>query len=238
MTNIEEHPIFKTTSDLQNCISIYYGIRANSQSRKLEHINLWDVSQITDMTDLFKYVPNFNEDISSWNVSNVTIMEGMFKGAINFNQPLNEWNVSKVTNMDCMFKGATSFNQPLNDWDVSNVQNMRSMFENATSFNQPLNEWNVSNVNFMPNMFKGATSFNQSLNDWVLFEWGLRNNRKQIIAVFSSFDEDNLPNSLRIQKLPLPYPDADFAINPVNHVGYDTMTIDDINLEECCFLSK
>ena len=55
-------------------------------------------------------------EIGDWDVSNVTNMDDMFpyssKGAESFNQPLNKWDVSNVTNMDSMFAGATSFNQP------------------------------------------------------------------------------------------------------------------------------
>ena len=46
---------------------------------------------------------NFNEDISSWDVSNVTNMEDMFYSASSFNQPLEKWDVSNVTNMEYMF---------------------------------------------------------------------------------------------------------------------------------------
>ena len=57
-------------------------------------------------------------EINNWDVSNVTNMEEMFDEASSFNQPLNKWDVSKVTNMSFMFAGATSFNQPLNKWNV------------------------------------------------------------------------------------------------------------------------
>ena len=77
-------------------------------------------------------------EIGDWDVSNVTNMIQLFEGARSFNQPLNNWNVSNVTNMKFMFLDATSFNQPLNNWNVSNVTDMDSMFYEATSFNQPL----------------------------------------------------------------------------------------------------
>ena len=34
-------------------------------------IGLWDVSHVTDMSNLFKDKLYFNDDISKWNVSNV-----------------------------------------------------------------------------------------------------------------------------------------------------------------------
>ena len=58
-------------------------------------------------------------EINNWDVSNVTNMEEMFDEASSFNQPINKWDVSKVTNMSFMFAGASSFNQPLNNWNVS-----------------------------------------------------------------------------------------------------------------------
>ena len=38
----------------------------------------WDVSNVTDMSDMFKDADAFNGDISGWNVDNVTDMSGMF----------------------------------------------------------------------------------------------------------------------------------------------------------------
>jgi len=55
-----------------------------------------------------------NQPLNNWNVSKVTNMSEMFYGASSFNQPLNNWNVSNVKEMGYMFyRGANSFNQPL-----------------------------------------------------------------------------------------------------------------------------
>ena len=60
------------------------------------HPNLWDVSLITDMSELFAWngskLKFFNENISDWNVSNVTNMKQMFGTAEVFNQPIEKWN--------------------------------------------------------------------------------------------------------------------------------------------------
>jgi surface protein len=160
---------------------------------KDKQINQWNVSRVTDMSDLFKNEDNFNEPLNDWNVSNVINMNGMFadcyrfngllnkwnvsrvtnmgrmfERCFNFNHELNSWNVSNVTNMNNMFQGCHIFNQELNSWNVSNVTNMSSMFENCWDFNQPLNSWNVSNVLDMNMMFKYCADFNQPLNSWTI----------------------------------------------------------------------
>ena len=48
-----------------------YGVNTAQYGK---HISEWDVSQVTDMEELFKDKSSFNDDISSWNVSNVTSM--------------------------------------------------------------------------------------------------------------------------------------------------------------------
>ena len=154
------------TPNLKNVKDMSGAFAIDTNLSVFNNIDYWNVSNVTDMSDMFDDAMSFNQPLDNWNVSNVTDMSWMFNGARSFNQPLNNWNVSNVTNMSWMFSGATSFDQPLNNWNVSNVTNMASMFSDATSFNQPLNNWNVSNVTDMFWMFGGATSFNQPLNDW------------------------------------------------------------------------
>ena len=152
-------------------------------------------SGITDMSELFRDLAEFNEDISTWDVSNVTNMLAMFLGTLfnyplenweiskvtsmegmfiysSYNQPLNNWDVSNVTNMAAVFLGADSFNQPLDNWDVSNVTNMGQMFQLASSFNQHIGNWDVSNVTNMGNMFQDAISFNQDISGWCVEKIG------------------------------------------------------------------
>ncbi len=127
--------------------------------------NVWDVSNVTDMTLLFAFT-RFNRPVDNWDVSNVTVMEGVFEANAFFNQPLNTWNTSNVTDMRFMFDGAELFNQPLSNWNVSNVTEMTFMFAGATAFNQDISGWNVSSVEKMPLMFADATAFNQPIGIW------------------------------------------------------------------------
>ena len=130
------------------------------------HIELWDVSNVTDMAYMFASLVKFNQDISNWDVSNVTDMTLMFWQAELFNQPIGKWNVSNVNSMYGMFKNAESFNKPIGRWNVFNVIDMTYMFEDAKTFNQPLNDWDTSNVMDMNHMFAGAEQFNQPLHKW------------------------------------------------------------------------
>jgi hypothetical protein len=129
-------------------------------------IGTWDVSQVTDMSNLFSGLHYFNEPLKNWDVSSVRNMECMFKNAKSFNQRIDKWQVNNVTNMKEMFCGASSFNQNINYWNIRNVKNMDYMFSGAISFNQPLGFWNVIDVSSMVGMFKNASSFNQVIGQW------------------------------------------------------------------------
>lgn len=165
------------------------GAFANADLETINRMNEWDVSNVTDMSDMFHYAEFFNEDITDWDVSNVEDMSNMFAIANAFNQPIGNWDVSSVTDMSGMFieddflarpaaqnKGFNvteesdwdewGFDHPIGDWDVSNVTDMTGMFSGAFKFNQPIGDWDVSNVTEMSGIFAGAEFFNQPLNDW------------------------------------------------------------------------
>ena len=73
-------------------------------------MNDWDVSEVTEMIDLFKLKTIFNANISNWDTSSVTNMKKMFDQASKFNQDIGNWDVSSVTDMNHMFYNAYEFN--------------------------------------------------------------------------------------------------------------------------------
>jgi surface protein len=152
--------------DLSNCTSMASMFKGCFSLTGPTNINSWDVSNITDMNNMFFSATTFNQDISAWNTSNITNMKEMFSLAFAFNQNIAIWDVSSVTDMYSMFEQATSFNQPIGNWNTSNVNFMIRMFRDAPSFNQPIGLWNTSNVWNMEEMFNGATSFNQNISSW------------------------------------------------------------------------
>ena len=88
-------------------------------------IEAWDVTGVSDFSQVFNDCRAFNRDISSWDMSGATNLERMF--AIN--------NVTGV------------FNQPIGSWDTSSVQNFNNILGNQTSFNQDISNWDLTAVN-------------------------------------------------------------------------------------------
>jgi surface protein len=97
-----------------------------------QNIGGWDVSNVTNMSQMFYSDVAFNQNISGWDVSSVTNMREMFYSAVNFNQNIGGWDVSSVTDMEGMFNAASDFNQNIGSWDISNVTNFVDFMDNIT----------------------------------------------------------------------------------------------------------
>ena len=134
----------------------------NLFDRNITDLNCIDTSEITDMSKLFANVDldKFKKsDFSQWDVSNVEDMSLMFRDCHNIPCDLSNWNVSKVKNMSFMFSECALFNGcGIDSWDVSNVQDMSYMFTNCENFDgNEIANWNVSNVNNMEDIFYNCT---------------------------------------------------------------------------------
>ena len=68
---------FTTKAELQTAVQAY-NANPDTATETYGSIAGWDVSMITDMSELFSYLQNFNADISSWDTSKVTNMWAMF----------------------------------------------------------------------------------------------------------------------------------------------------------------
>lgn len=86
------------------------------------YLKHWDVSNVTDMSNMFRDFWGFTIKVGSWNVSNVTNMSNMFRNARgSYIHGISNWNVSSVTNMDYMFYDADAFDQDISGWCVSKI---------------------------------------------------------------------------------------------------------------------
>ena len=144
------------------------GTFLNSDVDSTDNIDVWDTSNVTNMSRMFEGAANYNGDISTWDVANVTDMSAMFKSAISFNQDLEAWGafVGNVTNMNALFSGAGQFNGPITTWDTSNVKDMNFIFDGSSAFNQDIGDWDVGNVASMDAAFRNTNQFNQDLTEW------------------------------------------------------------------------
>ena len=113
------------------------------------HISDWDVSSITNMSDLFRQAYFFNVDLSSWDVSSVTNMNNMFNDASSFNGDLSSWDVSNVTDMSSMFAGASS---------LSEVNQCAIQTSFSTNSNWPY-EWECTSVQIGDFAFGGIVFY-------------------------------------------------------------------------------
>lgn len=160
--------------------------RASSINQSINH---WDVSNVVDMSHLFRDAIYFNQPLDNWIVSNTKYMNHMFFGATNFNKDIDSWDMGSVTATRSMFYKASSFDRYIGSWNVGNVDNMQYMFYGATNFNQDISGWDVSNVTNLNSMFYGASDFDQDLNRWNVANvtdmelmFGLANNFKHDLA--------------------------------------------------------
>ena len=121
-------------------------------------LNDIDVSEITDMSRLFMDLrwDICNIDISKWNVSKVTNMSNMFNLCFYFDCDLSSWDVSKVENMDFMFSGCSCLNCDLSDWNIENVKSAQYMFYKCKEMDCDLSNWNGKNIKNTEGMFDGT----------------------------------------------------------------------------------
>ena len=153
--------VFNTKDELFSAIDEYISNKTSAIS-VYGDINTWDVTNITDMSNLFYMKGSFNENIADWDTSNVTRMANMFMFCYSFNQNIGNWDTSNVTDMSNLFRMSTSFNQDIGSWNTSNVTKMNAMFYFAIPFNQDISNWCVTNITSEPSNFSGNSALSQS----------------------------------------------------------------------------
>ena len=135
-------------------------------------LNDIDVTNITDMTGLFKDINIKLEyklghiDIDKWNMINVVNAYGMFEDCTDFEADLSNWNVSNIRDMSYMFMNCHKFNSDLSNWNTTNIEHMTSAFFGCWNLYSELNDWDVSKVRDMSFTFSYCEKFNSNLSKW------------------------------------------------------------------------
>ena len=109
-------PIIFTNDTLKQAVNQW--LIEPVHKRTYGHIKDWDVSKVTDMSNLFYKDPR-NYGIGDWYIN----------GVQHFNEDISKWDVSNVTNMHRMFANCSDFDQDISGWDVSNVTDMTIIFD-------------------------------------------------------------------------------------------------------------
>lgn len=154
-----------TTNKMLKRAVQFYHTRKEKCRKNYGDISEWNVSQVFDMSEIFKDLKTSNwGDISKWNVRNVIDMSGMFEGS-DFNGDISDWNVGNVGNMERMFRNS-EFNGDIGEWNVERVINMRGMFSRSKFTGKySIENWNVKNVLDMSYMFNESL-FNGDISKW------------------------------------------------------------------------
>ena len=195
---------FENRDQLKTAVNAWIG-DPDTATTTYGDIKDWDVSQVTDFSNLFLDKTDFNEDISRWDVSNGQNFGYMFAFARNFNHYIGSWNVSSDANLYKMFwwwdgvsrhniftvfpesPTANYFNkQPLTDSTI------RAAVENQGNYSitgpyGPIKHWDVSQVTNFSELFKDKTTFNEDISGWDVSKG---TNFSSMFSQATSFDKD------------------------------------------------
>lgn len=169
--------------DTSKVTSAYGVFKSLRELEKIEGLEKWDTSNVTDMSEMFHYcyklstmnIENFNTskvttmksmfdtcwaltslDVSKWDTSNVTDMSFMFAYNIYLTTVnVSTLNTSKVTTFYGMFYSSSKITSlDVSKWDTSNVTNMSMVFADCNALTSlDVSKWVTSKVTTMNKMF-------------------------------------------------------------------------------------
>jgi hypothetical protein len=172
---------------------------------KVNRMNEWDVSLISNFFALMRNCINFDTYINDWNVTSAvggrntgSGLHGLLFNCESYNQPMYKWDVSNCKEFNVMFRGAISFNQEL-PWDMRSALDCFEMFRGATAFNNDsLKTWKLESMTDLPAvpqsgmrsfMFgKTAADFDAEYLDNIYNSWPAYNIQNGVLVDFGTID--------------------------------------------------
>lgn len=174
---VDQHD--KTWTDNKHCLN-------------LNHIDVSSIKDFSDLFMNFNKTPYGkiydNVDITLWNVSNGTNFSNMFKNFKTFDCDLSRWDVSRGETFSGMFWGCSKFNSDLSKWNIERTSNCDSMFRGCKLFNSDLSEWKPVNCIDYENMFKGCKLLNFDISNWEHYHNFYHDDKLIIIDMFANCD--------------------------------------------------
>lgn len=139
--------------------TIFSSFGSQRDDKDLRYINLEkiDTSNVTDISEMFRYASGKTIDISSLNLENVTNMSRMFESCVAEKIILPNTTSGKVTTMSRMFCCCHALKDVnIGAINTSNVTDMSYMFEQCDNLEVIKfgNNFNTANVRDMSCMFK------------------------------------------------------------------------------------
>ena len=170
---------FSTKADLQTAVD-EWASDSTSATETYGDISTWDVSAITDMSDLFngwnKSNWNFTSlDLSNWDMSNKTDISQMFSNCPNLTS-LNVvgWNVENVEQCYGLFYNCSGLETlDITGWSLPSVTNMNGMFSTCESLNTLIGYENLvqNSVNIISGLFSNCKKLTSlDLSNWDVSE--------------------------------------------------------------------
>lgn len=162
-----------------------------------------DTSKITDMSGLFKNSKRKDfSGIETWDVSNVTDMSEMFCGAENFNEPLNTWNTVSLKNTKDMFKDAKNYKQSESKslampgkWTLAETRKIGNGVCKVERYNDNKDGWKVSGVRYTYNTPDNKEVFKKQIETSEL-----EDPEKFIKDLRKDVEEDSFEQSMKLFK--------------------------------------
>lgn len=127
----------------------------------------WDLSYVTDVSEMFRETTTFNQPLPNWVLPVVTTMASMFHGALGFNQPVHQFNPVAVKDCSYAFRATAKFNQAIT-WNLLHCTNAKGLFRDTVMFNSQVNGIKFGARVDIAEMFFASQKFNQPIDNWDL----------------------------------------------------------------------